>query len=375
MTNTNEYPDEEIDGNKDWSINQNFDEEKNYNENYDNKDDNINENYNQTKEIDFNNDQNYNQNNDNDNKNESNYNDEYKINNEYYDYNYQITEKREESINIKYDELEIDSLKNRAERLQDFLIYLDEKRVLSFKIEDYKDGDFIINVGGIHIKLYPGKMPWVYYNRKAKSVIAEYLKGSIFYGIIESLKIQPFTIKIYWLENQFKKINLIVDNEYEGIIINAIRYNIIIEFGHNYNWEYGSVKGFLKLEYFYYSNFENTYNIGDKIVVKFKEIYNNEQFHFYKDVDNNIFYSNRIEKLIGSKVWVRFIKRQHGFGYSVHGKYFALMPINEEIYGEKESEMKRNIRLLRDGQIIKCEIINIKAEYHLFTIKWANYKN
>ena len=63
MTNTNEYPDEEIDGNKDWSINQNFDEEKNYNENYDNKDDNINENYNQTKEIDFNNDQNYNQNN------------------------------------------------------------------------------------------------------------------------------------------------------------------------------------------------------------------------------------------------------------------------------------------------------------------------
>ena len=368
MTNTNNYPDEEIDGNKDWSNNQNFDKEINYNVNYDNKDENINENYNETEEIDYNNNQN------NDYKNDNNYNDKYKLNNENYDYNYQITEKREESINIKYDELEIDRLNNRAGRLQDLIIYLDEKRVLSFKVVDYKDGDFIINVGGINIKLFPTKMPWVYYNRKAKSIIAEYLKGTIFYGIIDYLKLQPFAIKIYWLENQFKKINLIVGNEYEGIIINATRFNIIIEFGHNYNWEYGSVIGFLKLEYFYYSDFENTHNVGDKITVKFKETYNNEQYHFYKDTDNNIFYSNRIEKLIGSKVWVRFIKGQHGFGYSVHGKYFALMPINEEIYGEKESEIKRNIRLLRDGQIIKCEIINIKAEYHLFTIKWANYK-
>ncbi|MEI6822530.1 MAG: hypothetical protein WCL51_11410 [Bacteroidota bacterium] len=63
-------------------------------------------------------------------------------------------------------------------------------------------------------------MPWNYSIKEAWTPVARKIHNVTYYGIITELTQYPSVfVKIDWVKNQFKKPELIVDEEYDGIIV------------------------------------------------------------------------------------------------------------------------------------------------------------
>ncbi len=240
-----------------------------------------------------------------------------------------------------------------------------ENNSLPFIITEIKEKGFIVKVAKLtgYISFY--HMPWSYEINDAWRAIFPYIKGKIFFGKIYQFSKEPQSIIINGEIPQFKKPELIENNEYNGIIVKKINYGVFVDIGYSFKWECGSL-----VSLFHKSNFETTeffekVEIGEVIELKFRGYNEKEQLIFSNKTDPNEWFTGEIGKLVGQILPVNVLKKESQIiSYLVDNKYKASLSITEHI--------NEAVRYLKNGDIIHCKIVRILNPMKILQLRWES---
>lgn len=240
-----------------------------------------------------------------------------------------------------------------------------ENNSLPFIITDIREKGFIVKIAKLtgYISFY--HMPWNYETINAWRTVFPYIKGKIFFGKIYQFSKEPQSIIINGEIPQFKKPELIANNEYNGIIVKKINYGVFVDIGYSFKWKYGSLVGL-----FHKSNFETTESfeeveVGEVVELKFWGYNEKEQLIFSNKTDPKEWFTGEIEKLIGQVLPVNvLITEDQVTSYLVENKYQASLSITEQI--------NKAVRNLKNGDIIHCKIVRILSPMKMLQLRWES---
>ncbi len=171
-----------------------------------------------------------------------------------------------------------DFLPKLVEQLE---VLIEQDINLPFHLKQIKANGFLIKVRGLLAFLSFGYMPWRYKNIDSWSAVFKSIKGKQFYGRVYQLQKDPVFILFNAQVPQFKTIDLIEGEQYNGIIIEKDKQSVTIDFGDHFNWTCGSIIGITHRSLFEFNQDFKDLQLGDKIQA------------YYYGVDKNGNYSGR----------------------------------------------------------------------------------
>ncbi|MDY0282317.1 MAG: hypothetical protein RBR35_17360 [Salinivirgaceae bacterium] len=252
-------------------------------------------------------------------------------------------------------------LKNLVDDLEQ---KISEDKTLPFRINHIKEKGFIIKINGLFGFVSFYHMPWIYDDLESWKYVFKYLQNKTFFCKIHKFEKEPLSITINGDVPQFRKLSLIKDLEYNGVIIKKTHYGLVIDLGFHFNWQCGS---FVQL--IHKSNIDKSeyseLKCGDIFRV-FYEGETDENLATFKS-ENKI----NCEELIGKMVKVEIKKNfNNQFTYLIEGKYKGTMPVNKEHYPNRKKYVRQALRNLNGGETIHCEVVNITKNKQLLQLKW-----
>ena len=167
--------------------------------------------------------------------------------------------------------------------------YCESEIVVPFQIIDFtKNYKFVVKIKGMEYNLPVFLMPWQYKKRVWWSFILYSLKEKIFFGkIIEQQRTEKKLSIIEVFTNELtrknKEVELSKDVDYEGIVLKKNALGILIDIGYHFNWECGSVQGFIPFSDTPSFNSLLFSDLGQKVVVNIIEIQENNLLFKVKD--------------------------------------------------------------------------------------------
>ncbi len=248
-----------------------------------------------------------------------------------------------------------------------------ENKNLPFRIEDIKKEGFIIKVAGLYGYISFYHMPWKYNNIDSWRAIFPVIIGKVFFCKVHHIKKDPISVVIDGEIPQFKKPELIDDEIYKGIIINKTNYNVFIDFGYHFKWNYGSIVGSLHI-----SGFDNPQSFDSlKTGQLFEACFwgHNEksgQLIIGTKPELKGWVTGEIEKLIGQTVQVKVLKTTDNDTkyYLVDGNHEAYFQVTKLIYPEYKAQIKKALPNLKNEEIIHCKVLSINKKKRLIQLKW-----
>ena len=261
-------------------------------------------------------------------------------------------------------------------RVKDLETKVLENANLPFKIIELKTKGFLAKVSGLYAFIALNHMPWKYGNINYWTIVASRLTGKKFYCQIHNITKDPLlSIIINGDIPQFKKIELLTDKIYRGIIIDKKNNGILVEIGYHFYWRRGSFVGFLHKSQFANSEGFTSCAIGDKIEILYQGMNEAGQF-IYSQTNELVDWQNEIpQKLIGQVVLAQVIRKNNEIEpkFLINGKYKGKMifPKNDSFFGTKNmaKKVKNN---LKDGDIMRCEVIDFAKTARILKLKWIS---
>ena len=244
-----------------------------------------------------------------------------------------------------------------------------------FRFFRYLDNELLVKVHGLYGHLPFQLAPWHYSDTSYWKFVVPTAMGTRFRCKVIKLKkdeTQKFNILIDASEKPLREAEWIENADYDGIVLDRIDKDLLIDVGIHFRWKYGAQLGYLPL-----SESENPdIEPGEKITVKYKG--RNEKgiiFSLPEAID--------LTSYIGKTVWVQACRNENTSPYyMVEGKYRAEMPVTRLIYPEKKRKMQRLREQWKNGDIINCEVMDYKPprgllvkcidEAWLFEINWLS---
>ncbi len=240
-----------------------------------------------------------------------------------------------------------------------------------FKIQVIKKHGFIVIVQGLEAYIYFNNMPWTYNDFESWGTVLPTLYSKKFYCKILEIRYDPFSFTIDANVAQFKRVELIENNEYKGIIIKRELTFLLVDIGYNFNWSCGSIVGVLNKSKFIFSDFDPSYNEGKEITVKYSKVADNGHVRLYKDKDKSFWNDLIVTNLIGLIVDVRYHKDDELYDeFWVKDRYKGMLVFVYDIYGENLDEVKELKHNLENNEVIQCEIISVNTIIGYFNLKW-----
>jgi len=246
-----------------------------------------------------------------------------------------------------------------------------ENKNIPFILIDIREKGFIVTVCGLRGYISFNHMPWTYYNSIAWNAVFPYLKGKLFFGKIYQIQKDPVSIMLNGEIPQFKKIELIEDRTYHGVILNKTNFGLFVDIGYSFSWECGSLIGLLHKSHFETSEHFEKIEIGKIIKMLFWGSNEKEQLIFGLEAESKEWFTNEIEQLIGKIIPVKAVKTLgNNVAYVVKDRFSATLLINKTLYPENKPKIKKAIRNIKDGEIIHCEVLSINKLKRTFLLKW-----
>lgn len=242
-----------------------------------------------------------------------------------------------------------------------------------FKITDIRDEGFIIKTNGLFGFVSFFHMPWTYSNIDAWKTVFPYLKGKILFGKTFKFEKEPLSIILNGEIPQFKKPELSENSRYQGIIIDKTNYGVFVDIGYSFKWMCGSLVGLLhKLNFENEELFEKA-NPGETIELVFWGYNENGKLIFGQRSELKEWFTGEIERFVGEILPVYVRKSENGIlRYLVENKYLATLQVDEILYPDNQTQIKRATRKLKDGDIIHCEIISVNKAKRIVQLIWQS---
>ena len=253
--------------------------------------------------------------------------------------------------------------------VEDIDIIREEGILVPFKIVDVKKGGFLVVVKD-HYGFVPfNLMPWNYYLAKYWEPVAMSLKTETFYGkILEIYRTDNNEISRIYIDARMSplaKADLCINEDYQGIVMFKKPFGVFIDIGYHFKWKCGSLKGLVHQSKFPNPESFDLCEPGQIINVNY--FGRNEQGLCFT-VEG---YVDLYTKYAGKKVWVRVIRNWDGsLSFRAEDRYKTIMPITKSIYEEKKDLVIDSVKYLSDGEIIDCEVLDIKEYADVFVVKW-----
>ncbi|MDR1682577.1 MAG: hypothetical protein LBS25_04210 [Candidatus Symbiothrix sp.] len=250
-----------------------------------------------------------------------------------------------------------------------------ENKNVYFRLYKYLDTNLLIKAKGLLAHLPFDLAPWHYPHSEYWKYVVPTAMGARYHcKVLEtSRETNPhFTIRVDASHAIVHEAALTEDAEYQGLVLDTIDKQFVVDIGLHFRWKYGGMTGYMPLP----ETIETTIQHGDKIKVKY--IGKNDhglQFAPMEEVD--------FTSYIGKPVWVQTYRSGGTVPYfMVEGKYRAEMPVTRTIYPEKKRKMQRLKGQWLNGDIINCEVIDYQPhrglivkcidDAWLFEINWCS---
>lgn len=251
-----------------------------------------------------------------------------------------------------------------------------ENKSVKFKIDNIKEYGFIIKVGGLFGYISFNHMPWKYVDFGSWKIIFKYLKDKIFLAKVFEISKnnERIMIKLNGEIQQFTSPNLVVNDEYNGIIIKKSNTGIYVDFGYHYKWFYGSIQTYIHKYQFKDQETFDSYIEGQIIEGFYWGINENNQYIFGIDDKLKDWVTGEINLMMNAIVSVKVSKTSEGKNnYLVDGKYSGFMLVTKSIYpGINRNLIKIAISNLNKKEIINCKVIAINHRRKQLMLKWIS---
>jgi len=243
---------------------------------------------------------------------------------------------------------------------------------LPFKIVDIKERGFTVKVSGLYAFIAFNHMPWKYNDIEYWIAIQPKLTNKSFFCKIHKISKDPLSIIINGEIPQFKKVELEIGNEYNGLIIKKSNYGVFVDIGYNFDWKCGSYIGLLHMSQFEKKELFLNCSIGDEITIIHQGSNENGQLVFSQDNQINDWNNKKPQKFLGQIVLVRITRtEENNLSFIVDGKYNGRITNSKVDYPpairRKFKEAKNN---LKDGETINCEVISCDENRRVLNLKW-----
>jgi len=249
-----------------------------------------------------------------------------------------------------------------------------ESAILPFKILQIKSTGFLVKVAGLYAFISFSHMPWKYNKISDWTSIFPTLIDKYFLCTIHSIKKEPqLSIIVDGEVPQLKKTELQIGKSYKGIIMEKLKYGIIIDIGYHFHWKCGSFVGLLHRTQFEDKQLFSSCSIGDEIEIIYQ--WKNEKGQIsFTQISEMIDWDNGIpQRLVGEIVLVQVVRETNEKEaiFLVNGKYNGkLVSENNEPYFGSRREARKNRQNLKDGDVIHCEVIGILSKTYTLELKW-----
>lgn len=258
--------------------------------------------------------------------------------------------------------------------LENIELIKERQTAVPFRIMDIKRGGFLVKIEGMYGYVPFDRMPWKYPHPLCWEAIHLLLKSETFLGKVFHIeKTIDFTgegkgfIRIFvdaTENNLLTKAEINFNEDYRAVVIRKLPYGAMIDIGCHFDWKCGSVTGFLHQSKFFGSTSFRFCEIGKTLTVNC--IDENEHGLLFVTGEYADFHN-----YVGKKALVTVHKDEEGkLAFSMEDGNNAYMPVKTSIYGEKKAWIKKAIKFLTDGEMIECEILEVKKINNLFVVKW-----
>ncbi len=244
---------------------------------------------------------------------------------------------------------------------------------LPFKIVGLKETGFLVKVNGLFAFISFYHMPWKYFDTDCWRVIYPKFVGKTFFCKVYKINKDPLSIIINGEIPQFKKADLIIGNEYKGIIIKMTEYGAFIDIGYHFDWKYGSLVGLLHKTQLKDTELLEDFHTGQEIKTIYGGLNESEKIIFCNDMKKIAWQLENPEELIGQTVWAKVIRQTESKTVKllVKGKYSTTLTISKKDYPTKIIRTLRQAKNdLKDGEIINCEVKVVNQVKKTIKVKW-----
>lgn len=261
----------------------------------------------------------------------------------------------------------LDVLVKNAERLKD------ENISVPFKIVGIKETGLVIKVGGLYGFITFQYMPWKYPDIECWKAVSPKLVDRVFFCKIHRISNDPISITVNGEIPQFRRIELVIGEKYNGIIIRKSKYGFFVDIGYQFGWKCGSFVGLL-----HKSQFGPDQSIlkklpGDELQLTYQGLNNDKQLIFGADTEKIEWQLGNPARLIGQVVWVEVVKKPDGRGieFLAEGKYRGKINVRKKDYPAYYRTKIKQARLnLTDGSRIDCLVTGINHKTRYLEFKW-----
>jgi hypothetical protein len=240
---------------------------------------------------------------------------------------------------------------------------------LPCKIFYLREDELTVKVNGLYACLPLNRMPWSYPDTAYWKYIFPGLAGKEFKCRITEAsrdENQRFNIHVDASNHSFRKMELMEDAEYTGIVLDKTDNEVRIDIGVHFRWKYGSLTGFLPLSDLADPATAQRCAPGEEIRINYKGS-NEKGLVFAKTAPVDL-----SAEFVGKIVWVQICKSEDTAPYYlVKGKYKADLPINKLIYPKKKKKVQKLRGQWINGDIINCEVLDFKPNRGLI-LKWID---
>jgi len=246
-----------------------------------------------------------------------------------------------------------------------------EDASVPFKIVELKREGFVVKVSGLYAFVLFNFMPWKYSNINYWTSVSPTLIGKVFYCKIHSIKKinSTFSIMINGNILQFKKIELIIGENYRGIVLEKVGTGIFVDAGFHFDWRFGSFVGYMHHSQFDSVELFTRCSVGDEIDVLYQGL-NEKGQTVYSQTNEMAEWNEGIpQDMVGQIVLVYVIRDEDDKKTKllVNGKYKGRLIYS---FGSKQSIRKMK-NSLKEGTIIHCEVIGFNEKNHILKLKWV----
>jgi len=260
-----------------------------------------------------------------------------------------------------------------TERLNEIENHRDNFDTLPFKIVELKDFGFLTKVKGLYSYISFYHMPWKYYDTDSWIAIAPSLIDKRFYCKIHKVDKDPIAIILNGELPQFKKIELTIGEEYNGLIVKFYDFGVLVDIGFHYDWKCGSMTGLLHKSQFDANEDITDFKLGQEIKTICQEINDNGQPVFCNDREKIDWQMGKPQELVGQAMWAKVVRKHdnNNIDLLVRGKYKSDLSLKKLGYPSKyRKKIKRIKDELKDGDIINCEVTGFNKKNRTLTVKW-----
>jgi hypothetical protein len=217
-------------------------------------------------------------------------------------------------------------------------------------------------------------MPFEYESMEVWKILLPSFKQAVFSAKISVVDIEKQFCILNASIPQFEPIQIEHQTAYSGIIIQKAKSYLLVEMGANFNWQYGSVLGFLPKSKRDRIIFYEDLTVGDSLSVSIYDYDESQRVNYLVQgsISSRDWDKHKIWDLLNEKVIAKVAYHGTEKIFVIEGKYKGLLDLSDKWYKKSKLRyaIKGMVHNLQEGEEIPVKVIRIKESSQTMEIVW-----